>query len=259
MINRFAPDMPVVMTAAMLAMSLVAFNAHAELSVEESGTLQQALVSEVDPNVGWRDFLLRSHLTEGSNSDPRRGENYTFLVASGSTPVGGNFSDSWISERNAAYEIAVISAKATIAQHLESVMNSTRGIESLMPARDAFVPEIRDAIDQDAQLSLVQKEQNLAHHEIDEQIMRYDPAWDGTQKSDKQRADKLVDLRQVLTRKLDGKADELVKGALPIFSAEGYDDRGQYVVLVGLAWSPKTIAMAKSFLTRSIRRSRSAA
>ena len=54
--NRYVRVTPVAMatTAAILGLSLLTFNANAELSIEESGALQQALVSEDDPNVGWR-------------------------------------------------------------------------------------------------------------------------------------------------------------------------------------------------------------
>jgi len=216
--------------------------------VQESPDLQLHTVSTTDPNILWNDYLDETGLVDGFNL---LGD-MPYFIASGSSTVHRPFGKGWIAARNAAFDKALVQAKAEIAEYVETTIESSQSLELFQRSGDGLAPEINDLVKADQQLSIVQKGHRLAHAELDELITRHDPNWDGTGVTPEERERKIVVERERLQQAGSSRSRLLVQGASPIFNAEGPDDRGHYVVMVGLVWSPRSSALARSLHDPSV-------
>lgn len=212
----------------------------AELSaiedMQQDPDAQVVSVLPSDPEVRWQQYLAANGWHEGPNGE---GSDH-FFIASGTVRVGRPFGDGWVAARNAAYRKAVILAKSAIAEWIAPTIDNHDSLDFLHQG-GGVAPEIVDAVDTDRQLSVVQKSERLLDAELDRLMRRYDPDWDGTGLSDAEKRQRVVAQREVIRNSLKQRARFMVRGASPMFNAEGANDLNQYSVTVGIVWSPKLI------------------
>ena len=212
----------------------------AELSVvedmQQDPDTQVVSVMPSDPEVRWQQYLAANGWHEGPNGE---GSDH-FFIASGTVRVGRPFGDGWVAARNAAYRKAVMLAKSAIAEWIAPTIDRHDALDFLHQG-GAVAPDIVDAVATDRQLSVIEKSERLVDAELDRLMRRYDPDWDGTGLSDAEKRRRVVAQREVIRSSLKQRARFMVRGASPIFNAEGPNDLDQYTVTVGIAWSPKLI------------------
>jgi hypothetical protein len=204
--------------------------------VQQDPDRQVATVVPSDPEVRWQQYLAANRWQEGPNG---HGANH-FFIASGTVRVGRPFGDGWVAARNAAYRKAVILAKSAIAEWIAPTIDNHDALDFLHQG-GAVAPEIVDAVDTDRQLSVIEKSERLVDAELDRLMRRYDPDWDGTGLSDAEKRRRVVAQREVIRSALKQRARFMVRGASPIFNAEGPNDLEQYTVTVGIVWSPRLV------------------
>ena len=148
----------------------------------------------------------------------------------------------FMDSRNRSYIAAVLEAKSIMAEYLSLEMSSNSsfiiesfGNEAAPPLTEAVKP-----------LSIMDKASKLTGLALDNEIKKFDPEWDGTNKSDADRNVRLAEARELIELDFSSKARAFLQGTTPIFNAEGPDDEGNYTVVVGLVWSPRSTLVAES-------------
>ena len=215
-------------------------------NVETSDQLQyddenhKSIASPTDPYLKWQKYLLEKGIQEGTNE---RSDGRFFLIAYGSKKVGKPLDDSrFMTSRYMAYTAAVLEAKSIMAEYLSleldsnsSYMLESFGNEAAPPLVEAMEP-----------LSIMDKASKLTGLTLDNEIKRFDPDWDGTNKTGDDRNVRLAEQRELVELNFSSKARAFLQGTTPIFNAEGPDDEGHYHVVAGLVWSPRSTLVAES-------------
>ena len=201
---------------------------------------QVSIVSPTDPSLKWQEYLSNGKIQEGTNS--RNGR--IFLIAYGESIVGKATTDSgFMDSRTIAYNKAILSAKEEMASSLSVELESSRSF-SMNTFGDEVAPSLYEEVIEP--LSIMAKANTLTGLALDNEIKKFDPSWDGTNKTDNQRIVKMADERERYTEYLSQKARMFLQGATPIFNAEGPNDDGKYTVVVGIVWSGKSTRVAES-------------
>jgi hypothetical protein len=145
--------------------------------------------------------------------------------------------------RTIAYNKALLSAKSDLAEALKVELESSRSLTVT-----EFGNEIPNRLKEEVvePLSIMDKAATLTGLSLDNEIRKFDPTWDGTNKTDNERIVKMAESRELYIENLVSKSRMFLQGATPIFNAEGPNDEGKYVVAVGIVWSGKSARVAES-------------
>lgn len=218
--------------------SSLAFESVSELQYDSDN--QTSIALPTDPYLKWQQYLSNGGIQEGTNS--RNGR--IFLIAYGQSKVGKSTNDSgFMDSRTIAYNKALLSAKEEMAASLSVVLDSSRSI-TLSEFGDEIAPNLYEEVVEP--LSIMDKASTLTGLALDNEIKKFDPTWDGTNKTDDERIVKMAEQREIYTEYISSKARMFLQGATPIFNAEGPDDEGNYSVSVGIVWSGKSTKVAES-------------
>tara|TARA_Y100000389_G_C17440484_1_gene508274 strand:- start:605 stop:1951 length:1347 start_codon:yes stop_codon:yes gene_type:complete len=222
----------------------LAFSSFADVSESEElqydSEKQASIVTPTDPYLKWQKYLSEKGIREGANN---RSDGSVFLIAYGSKKVGKSLDDSkFMNSRTAAFVAAELDAKSIMTEYLSMEINSNRSflIESF---GNEVAPPLIETV---KPLSIMDKASKLTGLALDNEIKKFDPEWDGTNKTDADRNVRLAEARELVELNLSSKARAFLQGTTPIFNAEGPDDEGHYTVVVGLVWSPRSTLVAES-------------
>ncbi len=211
-------------------------------SLQQNGADQIVAATEEDPDYLWRSYLEATGFDDGPNT--LKGK--TFFIQSASARVMGSFDRGWIGARNEAFEKAELLAKNQLAEAISTAISSKRSLEFFDNGAD-MAPREREIVQLHNELSLVEKGERLMSAKLDEQLRRHFPDWDGTGVPSAERQRKIETAGIALRNEIASSARQVIRGATPMFHAEGYDDRGDYIVQVGIVWSQNTALVARSF------------
>ena len=200
--------------------------------VVESGTNPQRL---------WEEYLLDGGYNEGLNDKAGK----SFFIQSATVRVRGSFGNEWIAARNEAFESAELLAKARMAEAIGAEVKSKRNLKFFSQGAD-LSPSEQEIIQLHNELSLVEKGERLMSAELDAQLRRHYPDWDGTGASPADKQRKVATAGTALRNEMSSNAREIIRGATTVFQTEGLDDRDHYVVLVGIVWSQQMSLVARS-------------
>jgi hypothetical protein len=220
------------------------FNISENLQYDSSK--QVSVARPTDPNLLWEEYLAKNNLTEGVNTRNDR----VFIIASGSSIVGKSInSKNFIDSRTIAYNKAILSAKSELAESLESELKSNRALKIFNDGNET--PDLlKEKIIKP--LSLMQKAYTLTSLSLDDEIKKFDPEWDGTNKEKKVKLVKLAESVERYTENLSSNARMFLQGASTIFNAEG-PVAGDYTIQVGIVWSAKSTRVAESVFNPTVK------
>lgn len=209
----------------------------------EDSSLQASSAEATDPTLRWEEYLGQYGLVEGFN---KKG-NKVFFISSGESAVGKPLDDrSFISSRTAAFGRAMLTAKSALAESVGAEISSKRGLQ-MFEEGGQVSPGLGKV---KSHLSIMDKARTLIDAELDDQIKKYDPSWDGTGVPEDQKRDALAIQTEKYTENLAQHAQLFLQGATPIFNAEGPVGE-DYLVVVGLVWSPTMTRVAESMYNPS--------
>ena len=223
---------------------LLSFSSFADVSESEElqydSDKQASIISPTDPQLKWQKYLSEKGIQEGANN---RSDGTVFFIAYAANKVSKPLDDKgFMDSRNRSYIAAVLEAKSIMAEYLSLEMSSNSSfiIESF---GNEVAPPLTEAV---KPLSIMDKASKLTGLALDNEIKKFDPDWDGTYKSDAERNVRLAEARELVELDFSSKARAFLQGTTPIFNAEGPDDEGNYTVVVGLVWSPRSTLVAES-------------
>ena len=218
------------------------FNIADELQYDSSKQKSEISIS-ISPLEAWNNYLTKHNLNDGFNE--RNGR--VFFVGFGSEVVGNGGSivksPGFLDARTSAYGIALLAAKAELANNLSSELSSERALTMFKISEDA-APAFREKVIKP--LSLMDKAHKLTDLALDDQIKKFDPEWTGENKN---KEEKLTALRKyilIYSENLSQKTKQFLQGTTPVFNAEGPNHRGNYSVGVGIVWSAKSTKVAEA-------------
>ena len=199
------------------------------------------------PEEAFDDWLDEVGIDDGVNS---KDDGTMFVVVYGEATVNAKGDpkkpkNRWVQARNAAYSTAVMLAKAEIADLVSAEVQSERSSSVMDMGGDNPPPMMAEPA---KQLSVMDKALTLTGKALDHQIKQFDPEWDGSGMSDEQRKERLVGMRETFKESMGQLSRLFITGAMPVINLEGNDEEGNYVVGVGLIWSPKTQAVAQGII-----------
>ena len=201
---------------------------------------QMSIATPTDPYDKWTQYLSNGNIKNGVNitNDGR-----IFIVSYGMVVVGKPLDDSqFMSSRNIAFDYALIDAKKQMSTYLNTELESERNLIA-----SQFSDDVPNRLKKEVgePLSIAAKAATLTGLSLDNEIKKFDPNWDGTKKSDQDRAVKMAEQVERYTAYLSSKSQMFLQGATPIFNAEG-PVAGDYTVVVGIVWSVKSASVAES-------------
>jgi len=205
---------------------------------------ENVVVVSIDPYDKWLDYLDKYDLAEGENE--RNGR--TFFIASSSQEVPAHpDSSEFIDARQAAYKMAVSNAKAELAKSFGSWMVSESQLTQTIINEDAPQSYQEEVL---APISTVKRASILTDLALDNEIRKFDPTWDGTNKSKEEKVSKVVKQNQRYVEMMSARARAYLQGTGTIFSAEG--DSDGYTIVVGIVWSFKSAAVAEAIYNPTV-------
>ena len=224
--------------------SVFAFaDANKQVTAEElqydSAKHENVVVKSVDPLDKWEDYLNKYGINVGENK--RNGR--TFFIASYAQEVAApTNSRKFIDSKDIAYKKAVLNAKGELAKFLGSWMESDRTLTDTEINEDVPQSYIKAVIEP---ISTAERAHKLTDLALDNQIRKFDPTWDGSNKPKEEKVLKVVEQNQRYVENMSSHARAYLQGASTIFTAEG-DSDGDYTVVVGIVWSFKSAKVAES-------------
>jgi hypothetical protein len=205
---------------------------------------ESVVVVSIDPYEKWQDYLDKYDIVEGENE--RNGR--TFFIASSTQEVPAHpDSSGFIDARQAAYKMAVSNAKAELAKSFGSWMVSESELTATKINEDApqsYQTQVLEPI------STARRAGILTDLALDDQIRKFDPTWDGTNKSKEEKVSKVVKQNQRYVEKMSARARAYLQGTGTIFTAEG--DSDGYTIVVGIVWSFKAAAVAEAIYNPTV-------
>ena len=214
-----------------------------QVTVEElqyNSDKQESIASPTAPSLKWEQYLLNGNINVGTNI---RDDGRIFLIAYGEQIVGKPINSSgFMDSRTIAYNKALLAAKSELAEALKVELESSRSL-TVTEFGNETPSRLKDEIEP---LSIMEKAATLTGLELDNEIKKFDPEWDGTNKTDNERIAKMAESREIYIENLVSKSRLFLQGATPIFNAEGPNENGKYVVAVGIYWSGKSTLVAES-------------
>jgi len=200
---------------------------------------QVSIASPTDPTLSWEYYLEKNNLVEGINQKGDR----VFFIASGEAVVGKSItSNSFADSRTIAYNKALLTAKSELTEFVSSEINSERAL-SVFSEGGETPDSIREKITRP--LSILEKLHTLTNLALDYEIRKFDPEWDGRNKTRETKVQKLIGSVESYREDISSKARLFLQGATPMFNAEGLVDN-QYVIKVGIVWSTRSAQIAES-------------
>ena len=189
-----------------------------ELATSSSGQVV-ALEGSRTPQASFDDWLDENEMTEGVNF---KEDGSLFVIVYDEQVVNAkgdpqDVRNRWVQARNVAYSRAVLNAKAQIADAVSAEVTSERAARVLDIGGDTLPPLLTGPA---KQLSIMDKALTLAGKELDHQIRKFDPEWDGTGMSEAEKQKRLVQYRETYKESLGAVSRLFTTGALPIFTAE---------------------------------------
>lgn len=200
----------------------------------------------------WQNWLNSQRLQEGPN---RAANGDVRFVAQAVETMSGDFSDNkWVALRAGKFGEARLNARAALAEYVgQEVSSSASG--SWFKSGGDQVPAINAAADA---LSIAEKAQKLTGLELDNEIKKYDPNWQGDGKTDKERMEHAVAVQDSFKEKIKSRSTALLAGATEVVQCEGpsepdgTDSASRYEILVGMVWSPKLAYKALAMVNPAI-------
>jgi len=236
--------------SAQIATGTVVVNAKMQQSVDvqvaTSSDKQSMAPAPKTVEEQWENWLASYNMKEGWNpSDSPR-----VVIQSGMAVVRASRGDSkWVVARNAAFDMAELSAKQKLAELIKVEMDSGRFAEFASQGGETPAPMFSEPL---KKVSIAQKTRILADKALDEAIKNFDPDWDGTGLSEEQRRDTLVTLQERFGRHISARARLFTSGAFVVTNFEGLNADGNYSVLVGLIWSMRLAKIAESIFNSEV-------
>jgi hypothetical protein len=205
-----------------------------------SNNHQSTVVKSTDPEDLWNDYLASHKIKLGENKK----NGHTFFIAFAAQEVGKLPSErGFIDSKDTAYRKALINAKSDLSNFLGTQMKSNSTFTEKEINEDIPQSYIKAVI---GPVSTADRAHLLTDLTLDDQIKKFDPTWDGTNKAKTEKIiDKMVEQNQKYVEYMSSHAREYIQGASPIFSAEGVSD-GVYTVTVGIVWSYKSSKVAEA-------------
>ncbi len=244
--NSYSEESRFVVTALICLLASTSVSADANVSGQqlmENSALQVAIGEASDPTLRWEEYLERHGLVEGFNKKGSK----VFFIAVGDSAVGKPLKNrGFITSRTVAFNKAVLLAKSALAESVGAEVSSERGLEMFEEGGEV-APGLGRVQNH---LSIMDKARTLIDAELDNQIKKYDPNWDGTGLSEEQKRDKLAIQTEKYTENLAQNAQLFLQGAAPIFNAEG-PSGDDYLVVVGIVWSPVMTRIAEAMYNPS--------
>ena len=220
------------------------FNVSDEL--QYNSDKQVSVAKPTDPNLLWEEYLSKNNLVEGANTRNSR----VFLIASGEAIVGKSISSkAFIDSRTIAYNKALLVAKSELAESLAAELQSERALSIFSDGN-----EVPDRLEKEVikPISIMGKAHKLTSLALDDEIKKFDPEWDGTNKTKEVKIIKLAESVERYKENLSSKARMFLQGATTIFNAEGPVD-GIYTVKIGIVWSAKSTKVAESVYNPTVK------
>lgn len=195
----------------------------------------------------WTNWLSRHNgMTEGWNprNDPRK------IIISSQAVIRAKPNDrKWVVARNAAFNMAELSAKQKLAEIISIAITTGRFAELAQQGGEAPPPMFKAPL---KKLSIADKTRVLAEKSIDEAIKYFDAQWNGTGMNEKEKQAKLITLQEKFSRKISARARLFNSGAFVITNFEGLNEDGNYSMLVGIIWSMKLAKIAESIFNPEV-------
>ena len=167
-------------------------------------------------------------------------------------PVGAR---GWVESRQAAADLAELQAKAKIIAYLEEGIGSNQSFDEF----EKFVNEVGDSKEilpedqgewnqlKENMSILAKKGTDFTNAKLDKRITEIDPLYDTEQYKKQPPKTREARFRRRWSQGIITKAEELLRGAVPIFSHESVDaEKGKSRVLVAVIWTPSTKRVAAS-------------
>jgi len=220
------------------------FNVSDEL--QYNSDKQVSVAKPTDPNLLWEEYLSKNNLVEGTNTRNSR----VFLIASGEAKVGKSISSkAFIDSRTIAYNKALLVAKSELAGSLAAELKSERALSIFSDGN-----EVPDRLESEVikPISIMGKAHKLTSLALDDEIKKFDPEWDGTNKTKEVKIIKSAESVERYKENLSSKARMFLQGATTIFNAEGPVD-GNYTVKIGIVWSAKSTKVAESVYNPTVK------
>ena len=240
----------IVLLASFTTFTLAVENTEENIGEElqyNSDNHQSAVVKSTDPEDLWNDYLKKHNIRPGENTKNGR----TFFIAFGTQEVGKKPNErGFVDSKDTAYRKALSNAKAEIAEFLGTWMKSNSTLTEKEINEDIPQSYIKAVV---KPVSTADRAHLLTDLTLDDQIKKFDPTWDGTNKAKKEEIiDKIVEQNQQYVERMSSRAREFIQGASPIFTAEGVSD-GTYTVTVGIVWSFKSAKVAEAIYLPNIK------
>jgi hypothetical protein len=228
-----------------LVFSLSTYAAESAFEDVQYDSESQILAITPNPSSLWEEYLTKSDIIQGTNTKKGR----VFLIGHGMAVVGAKPSDkNFMDSRNTAYAKALLVAKSDLAEAMKTDLSSSRSLIAF--SVDGEIPDrLKEEIVEP--LSIMDKINTLSDLALDDQIKKYNPSWDGKNKSKDEKINLLASSVERYKETLSSRAEMFLQGATPIFNAEGMED-GNYVVVVGMVWSWKSTMVAESIYNPSV-------
>ena len=207
----------------------------------------------------WQGWLSENGLQEGYNelADGR----VMFVVATSDVVAVAPDSPQWVAARNALAGQLHLKALGEIARFVRNTVSGSASAEWLVQGTTP-PPALDRAV---AGASLAERARLLAGLELDAEIRKYDPDWDGTGRSDEERRAAALKIASRYREELAARAELLAAGATTVVQCEGpaADDgtpsAGRYEILLGTVWSPRLAVVAGGLARQNLTLERSMA
>lgn len=192
----------------------------------------------------WKDWLKSEKLNEGKNSRP---DGSFRFVAQGSGEVNADKTDTsrWLPARDAAFTIAELNARNSLAQFIGTTIRSDRSFDAFQSGGDEAPPVVKQAA---TQLSIADKALTLTGAALDNEIKKFKPEWDGTGRSEADRKQEITKIQTRVRENIASSARVFASGAFTAIQCEGPNVDGKYSVLTGLIWSIKLAQISESMI-----------
>lgn len=244
--NKFNKINIVIALSLLTSLSMANVEANDQLQYDENN--HESIVSLTDPGLKWKAYRLDKGIKkEGVNKKP---DGTSYMIAYGEAIVGKSLNDKgFMDSRNLAYSAALQSAKADLSRYLKVELNSNRAFIMEAFGGDS-APSIVEKIEKP--LSIIDKANKLTGLALDNEIKKFDADWDGTNKTKDDIDAKIASQRELIIQNYASQSMAFLQGTTPIFNAEGPNDEGQYIVAVGIVWTPRSMLVAESIYNPTV-------
>ncbi len=194
---------------------------------------------KISVNQCWDDWLVKNSMVEGVNQTPDGA--VRIIVKKSDVVQEPPDSRKWVRARNYLVGMLHLSARQAIANYIGQSI-STGEAARWMQAGGEEIPVLTPAVEA---ASLADKARVLAGLELDSQIKKYDPSWDGTGKSEDQIREKAVEVGTQFQQALQSRSEVMAMGSTTVVQCEGPAEEdgtasaSKYEVLIGLIWTPR--------------------